>query len=313
MMASFSPHITFPRAEWASFREDVPLTLDADDIARLQGLNENVLLEEVADVYLPLARLLSLYIDASQQLHRASATFLGDPAAKVPFVIGMAGSVAVGKSTTARILRALLARWPQHPRVDLITTDGFLLPNETLEARGIMHRKGFPESYDVHQLIDFVAAVKAGEPDVQAPVYSHLTYNVQPDATIQVSRPDVLILEGINVLQTPRIEPGKPATVYVSDFFDFSIYVDADPRLIKTWFLERFHALRNTAFQDPSSYFHRYTSISREEADAYAHSIWRDINEVNLFENILPTRERADLVLRKGAGHAVEEVKLRKL
>jgi type I pantothenate kinase len=309
-----SPYLHFTRREWAALRDDTPLTLTEADLVSLRGIDVEVSIAEVVDIYLPLSRLLNLYVAASQQLHRASATFLGDPAAKVPFILGLAGSVAVGKSTTARILQALLSRWPDHPRVDLVTTDGFLLPNAQLDAMGLMKRKGFPESYDQRRLIAFVAALKAGEPVVQAPLYSHHTYDILPDRYQEIRQPDIVILEGINVLQTPPVPAGDGRVpVYVSDYFDFSIYVDAELDLIRRWFLGRFHTLRRTAFRDPTSYFHRYTSFSLEEADAFAHAVWREINERNLVENIAPTRDRADLVLRKGEGHAVEEVRLRKL
>ena len=270
-------------------------------------------MEEVVDVYLPMSRLLNLYVAASQELHQATYKFLGGPAAKVPYIIGLAGSVAVGKSTIARILQALLARWRDHVNVALITTDGFLYPNATLAAKDLMRRKGFPESYDVRRLIKFVADLKAGKPLVKAPVYSHLTYDILPDETIQVNQPDVVILEGINVLQNAPPNTEKPSQVYLSDFFDFSIYVDAEISQIQSWFMERFHTLRDTAFKKPESYFHRYASMTYAEADAFARGIWDEINAVNLIENIQPTRERADLILYKGANHAVEEIKLRKL
>lgn len=307
-----TPWITLDREGWATLRASTPLTLDEDDLDELRGLGEALDLGEVVDVYLPLSRLLNLYVSAVQDLHRATGTFLGAPTAKVPFVLGIAGSVAVGKSTTARLLRALLARWPDHPRVALVTTDGFLLPNAELERRGILDRKGFPESYDLPALVRFVADVKSGVPEVHAPVYSHLSYDVVPDRTVTVANPDILILEGLNVLQTgPRTE-GRPS-VFVSDFFDFSIFVDAPTEAIRAWYVDRFLELRRTAFQDERSYFRRFASLTDDEARAEATSIWRAINERNLFANILPTRSRADLVLGKAADHRVDHVRLRKL
>lgn len=304
-----SPFITFSREDWARLRGATPLTLAEHDLHALRSADEFVSLDEVADVYLPLSRLLNLYVAAAQQLYRVTDTFLGSPAAKVPYVIGIAGSVAVGKSTTSRILQALLARWPDHPKVDLVTTDGFLYPNAELEARGIMQRKGFPESYDVRRLVQFVADVKSGRDEVRAPVYSHHVYDIVPGEAQVIRRPDIMILEGLNVLQTP---PG--ARVFVSDFFDFSLYLDAPEPLIERWYLERFGRLRDTAFRDPQSFFHRYAvGMSQEEAAAFGEEIWRRINGTNLRENIEPTRDRAHLVLEKGADHRVERVRLRKL
>lgn len=308
-----SRFIHFAREEWARLRAATPLTLTEGDLATLHGLNERVSLDEVVEIYLPLSRLLNLYVAAAQNLYRVTDTFLGSPAAKVPYVIGIAGSVAVGKSTTARILQALLARWPNHPLVDLITTDGFLYPNRVLEERGLLQRKGFPESYDVRRLVRFMADVKAGRREVAAPVYSHRAYDIVPDKEQIVGEPDIVIVEGLNVLQTGDGQPAGRARMFVSDFFDFSIYVDAREADIEQWYIDRFLTLRDTVFRDTASYFHRYAHLSTPEAVQVATGIWREINGLNLRENILPTRERAHLILEKRADHAIQGVRLRKI
>jgi type I pantothenate kinase len=305
-----SPYLRFSRAEWAGLRASTPLPLTENDLSTLRGINEEISLDEVAGIYLPLSRLLNLYVSAIQSLHKATDTFLGHLPAKVPYIIGIAGSVAVGKSTMARILQALLSRWPDHPEVGLITTDGFLYPTAVLEKRGLMNRKGFPESYDQGRLVRFLTEIKSGKHEVSAPVYSHLIYDIVAGAVQTVRQPDVLIVEGLNVLQS---KPSRGSRIFVSDFFDFSIYIDADEETIESWYVARFLRLRETVFQNPDSYFNRYANLSLEEATAKAHSIWHEINGPNLRDNIQPTRERAQLILRKGADHAVEEVRLRKL
>lgn len=301
-----SPYVDFERSAWAELRNSTPLTLTERDLTELQGINEQLSLAEVVAIYLPLSRLLNLYVAATQTLHRATDTFLGRPSARVPYIIGVAGSVAAGKSTTARLLQALLSRWPDHRQVDLVTTDGFLYPNAVLEERGLMNRKGFPESYHQRALLTFVAAVKSGQPEVTAPVYSHLSYDIVPGEVIVVRQPDIVIIEGLNVLQVG-------ARLSVSDFFDFTIYVDAEEVLLKTWYVERFLRLRETAFKDPASYFKHFAELSEAEAISIAKQIWDEINGRNLRENILPTRERATLILTKGERHRIEQVRLRKL
>ena len=308
-----SPFRRFGRDEWAALRSDTPMTLTEADLDEVRSLNDKIDLTEVEMIYLPLSRLLNLYVQASQKLFGASNVFLHRSDLKVPYIIGVAGSVAGGKSTTARILRRLLSRWPSTPKVDLVTTDGFLMPNATLEREGLMARKGFPESYDLPKILRFMHDIKSGERDVEVPLYSHLTYDVLPDKTQVIDQPDILIVEGINVLQTGRPPRDGRGIPNVSDFFDFSIFIDADVELLREWYIERFFTLRNGAFQDPKSYFHRYASISDEQALETASRIWNTINFVNLRENILPTRPRADLVLRKGADHKVRSVFLRKL
>ena len=300
---------TFDREEWARLRDSTPLSLAAQDLAALRGLNDRLDLDEVTDVYLPLSRLLNLRVAATQELVRTTDTFLGRPLQRVPFIIGLGGSVAVGKSTTARVLQALLARWPDHPRVDLVTTDGFLRPNRVLEERGIMDRKGFPESYDVRRLIRFLEEVKRGEPEVRAPVYSHVVYDIVEGEEQVLDEPDIVILEGLNVLQT-GVSAGHDAR-FVSDWFDFSIYVDADEADIEQWYVDRFFALRETAFSDETSFFRHFAALDDEQLAATARQVWASINRPNLRENILPSRMRADLVLEKARDHGVRRVRLR--
>jgi type I pantothenate kinase len=308
-----SPYVELDRTAWARLRENHPLSLSAEDVARLEGLGDRVDLAEVEQIYLPLSRLLTFYVSADTRLHRITSTFLGERPAKTPFVIGVAGSVAVGKSTTARILQELLRRWPDTPRVELVTTDGFLWPNRELERLGLLQRKGFPESYDRRSLLRFVAEVKAGRAEVSAPVYSHLTYDIVRGERIVVRQPDVLIVEGLNVLQAPRVNRVGRTGLAVSDFFDFSVYVDAHIDHIREWYVDRFLRLRETSFADPQSYFHRYAALSDDEARATATAIWEEINAPNLRENVLPTRSRASLVLSKDRDHKVTRIRMRKL
>ncbi|MGC4376044.1 type I pantothenate kinase [Fictibacillus sp. Mic-4] len=310
----FSPYLSFSREEWASLRDVTPMPLTEEEIKKLQGLNEQVSVEEVKNIYLPLSRLLNLYTTASQRLHQVSNTFLSRKTEKVPYIIGIAGSVAAGKSTTSRIIQALLSRWPDHPKVELVTTDGFLYPNRILEERGILNRKGFPESYDIRRLVKFLSDVKSGCSHLEVPIYSHLAYDILQDEMQVINQPDILIVEGINVLQVSKGgESASIPQVFVSDFFDFSIYVDAKEEDLEHWYTERFKLLRETAFQNPASYFHRYAQLSNEEALKVARQIWKDINEVNLQKNILPTKFRAQLILEKGFDHSVTGVKLRKM
>lgn len=308
-----SPFEHFTRAQWARFRAETPLTLTEDEVQRLQGLNDPVSIDEVVAAYLPLSRLLSLYQEATQTIYKATAEFLGTSGPKAPFIIGIAGSVSAGKSATARVLRELLARWPTSPQVDLITTDGFLLPNAVLEERQLMRRKGFPESYDIAALLRFLSDIKAGGGHVSAPTYSHFHYDVQPGQLRWIDRPDILILEGLNILQARQVSTDGKAVPFVSDFLDFSIFIDAEEEHLQRWYVERFMRLRETAFTQRESFFYRYSQISDAEADRIADDLWSNINLVNLRDNILPTRPRADLIIKKDSDHFVESVQLRKL
>jgi type I pantothenate kinase len=311
--SEISPYRVFTRVEWAARRENTPMTLTQSEIVHLQALNDKLSMQEVEEIYLPISRLLAFYVEAAQKLFDGLQQFLSARDGKMPYIIGVAGSVAVGKSTTARVLQALLARWPNTPKVELVTTDGFLFPNAVLEKENLMEKKGFPESYDLPALLRFLNDVKAGRRRVKAPVYSHVSYDVIPGETIEVDQPDILIVEGLNVLQTGRPPKDGKAIPYVSDFFDFSVYIDAEETVLERWYVERFRALRSTAFRDPLSYFHRYSQVTDEEAQEIARGIWSRINLQNLRENILPTRQRASLILRKGEDHSIQSVALRKL
>ncbi|HLQ85985.1 MAG TPA: type I pantothenate kinase [Salinisphaeraceae bacterium] len=306
------PYMAFTRSQWAALRKTTPMTLNRAEVRMLKGINDALSLQEVAEIYLPLARLLNLYVDANQQRGVTLDRFLGRRGQHPPFVIGIAGSVAVGKSTTARVLQALLRRWPTRRNVALVATDGFLYPNAVLEARGLMDKKGFPISFDINRLIEFMADIKAGHTQLEVPVYSHLVYDVLGEQTQFVDQPDILILEGLNVLQSDTDYPQSRHRVFVSDFIDFSIYVDASIAQLNHWFIHRFMKLRDRVFSNPDSYFHKYAELSDSEATAVADGIWQAINEVNLRQNILPTRERASLILSKGPRHAVDCVRLRK-
>lgn len=307
-----SPYMLFDRKRWASLRDAEPMTLSEEEFVQLQGIEEKLSIDEVTDIYLPLSRLLKFYVDSNTTRQAALDKFIKKENYKIPYIIGIAGSVSAGKSTTARILQALLSRWDEHKKVELITTDGFLYPNKELERRGIMNRKGFPESYDIAKLLSFVSDIKSGEPKVSAPVYSHLIYDIIAGQQQIIESPDILIIEGLNVLQSSIDYPGTPNRVFVSDFVDFSIYVDASEALLEYWYIKRFFKLREGAFSHPDSYFKAYSKLSNREAIRTAHSIWISINQKNLLENILPTRERANLILTKGANHAIDYVRLRK-
>jgi len=311
-MLAITPYLQFDRKQWAALRDSVPMTLTEAEIARLKGINEDLSLDEVVEIYLPLSRLLNFYISSDLRRQAVLEQFLGTSGERIPYVISIAGSVAVGKSTTARVLQALLSRWPEHRRVELITTDGFLHPNAVLKERNLMKKKGFPQSYDMHRLVKFVSDIKSGVPNVTAPVYSHLFYDVIPGGDKTVAQPDILILEGLNVLQSGMDYPHDPHHVFVSDFVDFSIYVDAPEDLLKDWYINRFLKFRESAFTDPDSYFHNYAKLSEEEAVNVATQLWNEINLLNLNQNILPTRDRASLIMTKVADHAINSVKLRK-
>ena len=309
----YNPYRVFSREQWASLRNDTPMTLEPGEFDQLRSMHDRLDIKEVEEIYLPLSRLLSIYVDTAQRLYYAQRQFLGIRDRKVPYIVGVAGSVAVGKSTTARVLQALLTRWSPRPKVDMVTTDGFLYPNAVLERQGLMQKKGFPESYDLGLLLAFLSDIKSGRSRVRAPVYSHLTYDIVPNEWIEVDRPDILIVEGVNVLQTAPLPRRGRAVPVVSDFFDFSVYIDADEPVLREWYVKRFLALRDTAFHDPRSYFKRFGNLSDEEATSTAIAIWERTNLANLEDNILPTRPRATLILKKGADHLIETVSLRRL
>lgn len=313
MTKQYSPYLEFDRSTWCQFRQDTPLTLTEDDLDRLRGHNDPVSISEVKEIYLPLSRLLSMYVEATQGLYEATSKFLGHPEPRVPYIIGVAGSVAVGKSTTSRILQALLSRWPSHPKVSLVTTDGFLYPNKELERRGLMERKGFPESFDVYALLQCLNEIKSGKAGVTVPVYSHAHYDILPDEKIILDKPDIVIVEGLNVLQVPSTRAGQIPNIFVSDFFDFSIYVDADINIIEKWYLERFMNFRKTAENKPELFMNRFAKISETAAMKIAENYWHNINAANYRENVEPYKQRAHLVLQKGENHCVETILLRKI
>lgn len=313
MNKQLSAYLKFTRTEWQNFRKDTPLTLNEQDLNCIRGQLESLSMTEVEEVYLPLSRLLSLYVIATQQLHHVTGQFLGSPEPRVPYLIGVAGSVAVGKSTTSRVLQALLSRWPAHPKVVLVTTDGFLYPNAKLEQLGLMHRKGFPESYNLKGLLALLAAIKSGKRHLRAPIYSHQRYDIVPDQFTEIDRPDIVIVEGLNILQMDVLKKGKQRDLFVSDFFDFTIYVDAEIEVIKNWYVSRVLKFCQTAFQNPSDHFHFLTELPIAEQARFAERVWEEINAVNLLSNILPYRQRARLILQKAVDHSVEHVFLRKL